>query len=45
MNDELNGLNLDSDESEENLDMSSDSGPDDETDLEDVNCASTHIGG
>ncbi|WP_407569889.1 hypothetical protein [Deinococcus altitudinis] len=39
MNDDLNGLDLDDNESEENLDMSSDFGADDETGLEDVNCS------
>ncbi len=43
MNDDLN--DLDSNESEENLDMSSDFGTEDETDLEDLNGASTHVGG
>ncbi|MGY2892462.1 hypothetical protein [Deinococcus sp. UYEF24] len=37
MNDDLNGLDQDSNEGEENLDMNSDFGTDDETDLEDVN--------
>ncbi|WP_407570746.1 hypothetical protein [Deinococcus altitudinis] len=37
MNDDLNGLDLEGNESEENLDMNSDFGTDDSTDLEDVN--------
>ncbi|MGY2892461.1 hypothetical protein [Deinococcus sp. UYEF24] len=45
MNGDLNGLDLDGDESEENLDTSSDLGIDDETDREDLNGASTHVGG
>ncbi|WP_407569890.1 hypothetical protein [Deinococcus altitudinis] len=45
MNDDLNSLDLDGNESEENLDMNSDVGTDDETDFGDVNCSAGSAAG